>query len=197
MGENPKRYGVNFGGKAGGKTGGKMARIERNRQQWTTVKWLNQQERPIQFPAHNPKVGGSNPSPAIRGGCISRLFLLGYKPSSSSLVKSGANKSGAKLAFGGKSRPERLFHEFCRLLQIIHVAIVVMLVGRRHSLVSELNRRQFETANGLRILLSAFIVENLQQSIDASIPSADVECISISRQGESDYVGNLLGGTGC
>jgi hypothetical protein len=42
-----------------------MAQIGRNRQQWTTVKWLNQQERPIQCPVHNPKVAGSNPSPAI------------------------------------------------------------------------------------------------------------------------------------
>src|SRR5262245_3400601 len=49
----------------GGKIGGKRGRIGRNRPEWTTVNWLKRQERPIKFLAHNPKVGGSNPSPAI------------------------------------------------------------------------------------------------------------------------------------
>jgi hypothetical protein len=54
--KTPTALGSISGGKAGGKIGGKTARIGRNKRQWTTVKWLNQQERPIKFSAHNPKV---------------------------------------------------------------------------------------------------------------------------------------------
>src|SRR6266853_1813387 len=87
--------------------------------------------------AHNPKVGGSNPSPAIEGRLNKPPFYWSYKPYSLSLNKSGAKKSGAKLAFGGKILPKRPLNQFRRPLQIIHVSIVVMLIGRRHALVSE------------------------------------------------------------
>jgi len=74
--------------------------------------------------SHNPKVGGSNPSLAIEGRLNKPPFYWSYKPYSLSLNKSGAKKSGAKLAFGGKILPKRPLNQFRRPLQIIHVSIV-------------------------------------------------------------------------
>jgi hypothetical protein len=54
-------------GKSGGKIGGKRPQTVRNRPKWTPCRWLKRQERPFFCSAHNPKVGGSNPSPAIKG----------------------------------------------------------------------------------------------------------------------------------
>jgi len=70
---------IHIGGKAGGQNRGKRVLKGQNKPGWTTAIRLKWQERPIKLPAHNPKVGGSNPSPAIRGGWISRLFSLRYR----------------------------------------------------------------------------------------------------------------------
>ena len=94
LGRKPKRFGLNIGGKT--------ARIGRNRQQWTTVKWLNRQERPIKVSAHNPKVGGSNPSPAIEGRLNKPPFSSGLEGISRLL------KTPQRLGFHLKICPRQL-----------------------------------------------------------------------------------------
>ncbi len=103
---------------------------------------MKKQEAAKLSKAHNPKVGGSNPSPAIERRPNKPPFLFGLQ---TALFIEVLEKSGAKSAIGGKTRPERSFDELSRLFQVIHVPFVVMLIGRRHPLVSELNSRQFET----------------------------------------------------